>query len=276
MTHVSRYERARARFLAAWSYRGISFKAISFALIGLVNTAVDYCAFLVARAVLNRSASALALFASVSGFCHCGSTATVTLIAANTISWIVAVTGSYVMNSSITFAAESGRKLRWRRLLHVRFFRHCRMDRQHSHASHRRRSLVVASVAGQGLRRPGELCGKLSISHFVVFWVRCRRPRNDGLIVYFGGAICALSGREIHAWRWRAHRFRKPRQRRRYRRRWRRKRQIFPLPDQPLLQLARRAVPTSGDAQSRLPPPDRGPPSARGAPPTAKRALRRL
>ena len=30
------------------------------------------------------------------------------------MSWIVAVTGSYIMNSSITFAAESGRKLRWR------------------------------------------------------------------------------------------------------------------------------------------------------------------
>ena len=28
--------------------------------------------------------------------------------------WLVAVTGSYVMNSSVTFAAESGRKLRWR------------------------------------------------------------------------------------------------------------------------------------------------------------------
>ena len=36
------------------------------------------------------------------------------LIVANTIAWLVAVTGSYVMNSSITFAAESGRKLRWR------------------------------------------------------------------------------------------------------------------------------------------------------------------
>ena len=35
------------------------------------------------------------------------------MIAANTISWIVAVTGSYIMNSSITFAAESGRKLKW-------------------------------------------------------------------------------------------------------------------------------------------------------------------
>jgi putative flippase GtrA len=30
------------------------------------------------------------------------------------VSWSVAISGSYVLNSSITFAAESGRKLRWR------------------------------------------------------------------------------------------------------------------------------------------------------------------
>ncbi len=29
-------------------------------------------------------------------------------------SWLVAVSGSYVMNSYVTFAAESGRRLRWR------------------------------------------------------------------------------------------------------------------------------------------------------------------
>ena len=35
------------------------------------------------------------------------------LVAANTLSWMVAVSGSYMLNSTITFAAESGRKLRW-------------------------------------------------------------------------------------------------------------------------------------------------------------------
>jgi putative flippase GtrA len=38
-------------------------------------------------------------------------------VVANLISWSVAVTGSYVMNSSITFAAESGRQLRLRAYL---------------------------------------------------------------------------------------------------------------------------------------------------------------
>jgi len=93
----------------ASSSQAISLKAVSFALIGAVNTVVDYSVFLVARAALKRIAAALALFAALSG-----SPETLLLIAANMTSWLVAVTGSYIMNSSITFAAESGRKLRWR------------------------------------------------------------------------------------------------------------------------------------------------------------------
>ena len=114
MTHVSLYDRARARLTAGWRNRAVIFKAISFAMIGVVNSAVDYGVFLIARALLDGSAAAMALFASVSGLCECGSAAAISLIAANAISWIVAVSGSYIMNSTITFAAESGRKLRWR------------------------------------------------------------------------------------------------------------------------------------------------------------------
>jgi putative flippase GtrA len=69
--------------------------------------------FLAARAAIDRSAGALAAFASLSAACACGSAASLSLIAANTLSWFVAVSGSYIMNSTITFAAESGRKLRW-------------------------------------------------------------------------------------------------------------------------------------------------------------------
>src|SRR5258708_5952332 len=36
------------------------------------------------------------------------------LVPANLLAWLVAVSGSYVMNCFITFAAESGRQLRWR------------------------------------------------------------------------------------------------------------------------------------------------------------------
>jgi putative flippase GtrA len=95
----------------------LSLKAISFALIGVVNTLVDYSVFLVARAALSRSLAAQTLFDSVSASCRCADPTTVSLIAANMVSWTVAVTGSYILNSSITFAAESGRKLRWRSYL---------------------------------------------------------------------------------------------------------------------------------------------------------------
>jgi putative flippase GtrA len=107
MMHASPYRRARANFLAAWRNRALRGKAVSFALIGVVNALVDYCVFLVARIVLVSSSTALAAFGSLSDFCQCASATTVSLIAANALSWIVAVSGSYVMNSSITFAAES-------------------------------------------------------------------------------------------------------------------------------------------------------------------------
>jgi putative flippase GtrA len=101
----------------AWHHRALSRKAISFGLIGLVNTAIDYGVFLLARAALTHSATALSGIGALSAACRCGDGATLTLVAANLISWSVAVSGSYVLNSSITFAAESGRKLRWGRYL---------------------------------------------------------------------------------------------------------------------------------------------------------------
>jgi putative flippase GtrA len=63
-------------------------KASTFALVGVINTAVDFCVFMVGYKLM-----------------HLG------LIPANLLSWIVAVSGSYVLNSMITFAAESGRRL---------------------------------------------------------------------------------------------------------------------------------------------------------------------
>ena len=90
MMQVSFYERARIWKLAGWRNRAVSFKAAVYALIGVVNTAIDYAVFLTAHAVLGLP-----------------------LVAANALSWIVAVSVSYTLNSTITFAAETGRKLRW-------------------------------------------------------------------------------------------------------------------------------------------------------------------
>jgi putative flippase GtrA len=114
MTRVSRYHRARAKLAAGWRDRALSLKAAAFGLVGVVNTVVDYGVFLFARAQFDKSPPALAAFAWFSDACGCSNAAAFSLIAANTLSWIVAVSGSYIMNSSITFAAESGRQLRWR------------------------------------------------------------------------------------------------------------------------------------------------------------------
>jgi putative flippase GtrA len=113
MSPLRRYSAIRARFLG-WQSRSLSLKAVTFAVVGLINTVIDYCVFLVAQSTLVHSPAAMAAFAAVAAACRCGSATGVSLVAANMVSWAVAVSGSYVMNSSITFAAESGGKLRWR------------------------------------------------------------------------------------------------------------------------------------------------------------------
>ena len=84
-------EALRVRLAEAWRQRAVSLKALSFATVGLVNTAVD-----------------AAIFFLLIGF------VTSSLVAANVAAWMVAVTGSYVMNSFTTFSAETGGRLRIR------------------------------------------------------------------------------------------------------------------------------------------------------------------
>jgi putative flippase GtrA len=76
------------RIMAALRRQALMLKAMSFASIGVVNSLVDLGLFLLALKYLTGS-----------------------LVVANVLAWIVAVSGSYVMNSFITFAAESGRQL---------------------------------------------------------------------------------------------------------------------------------------------------------------------
>lgn len=64
-------------------------KMVSFALIGLGNTAVDLAAFSVAYSLIGLP-----------------------LVPANVLAWLVAVSGSYVLNTMITFRAETGRVLK--------------------------------------------------------------------------------------------------------------------------------------------------------------------
>lgn len=78
----------RNRVETAWREGAIGLKAISFGLVGVVNSAIDFGLFSFAYYYLGLP-----------------------IIAANALAWVVAVSGSYVMNSTITFAAESGGKL---------------------------------------------------------------------------------------------------------------------------------------------------------------------
>lgn len=107
-------KRAFDRVAAAWKGRAIVLKAVSFALIGVINTAVDACVFFLAYSALTSSPEAADAMARFGEACRCGNVKTLTLITANVFSWFVAISGSYVMNSFITFAAESGRRLRFK------------------------------------------------------------------------------------------------------------------------------------------------------------------
>jgi putative flippase GtrA len=89
-------------------------KAISFALIGVVNASIDAGVFLLAYWYLKSPNAALRLLDAFAQWCGCVSHDTLVLVTANIMSWMVAVSCSYVMNSFVTFAAESGRRLRWR------------------------------------------------------------------------------------------------------------------------------------------------------------------
>lgn len=74
-----------------WGRSRISLKLLSFALIGVGNTAIDFGVFTLCYEVLELA-----------------------LVPANVVAWLVAVSCSYVMNTMTTFSAESGRVLRRR------------------------------------------------------------------------------------------------------------------------------------------------------------------
>ncbi len=151
-------------------------KAVSFALIGVVNVGVDGGVFFIAYIWLTASAAVLGPLDMMSHWCGCMTGDTLVLSAANVISWGVAVSGSYLMNTFITFAAESGRRLRWRD--YRKFVASGVLG-------------VIASTAALLAARevmpvlPAKLCAILaafvvnfSMSHFVVFRVRRQAPAS--------------------------------------------------------------------------------------------------
>ena len=73
------------KIAGAWKQRTILAKLFSFASIGVINVVIDLSAFTIALQIIHLP-----------------------LVASNVVAWAVAVTGSYAMNTKITFGKETG------------------------------------------------------------------------------------------------------------------------------------------------------------------------
>jgi putative flippase GtrA len=136
------------RLSAAWHQRAIALKATSFAAVGLVNSAVDFAVFSFAFYYLEFP-----------------------IILANVLSWCVAVSGSYVMNSLTTFAHESGRELRLS--AYVNFVLSQAAGLVANTATVFVASYFMPVLVGKVLAIGASFLVNFSLSHFVVF-----RPRT--------------------------------------------------------------------------------------------------
>lgn len=85
------FHRVLRSLARTWRRSRTSLKLVSFALVGIGNTAIDFGVFTLCYELLELP-----------------------LVPANVIAWLVAVSCSYVVNTMTTFSAESGRVLRRR------------------------------------------------------------------------------------------------------------------------------------------------------------------
>ena len=132
--------------------RALRRKAITFASIGVVNTIVDFSLFSFGHLYIGLP-----------------------IVPANLLSWTVAVTGSFVMNSLITFSAETGRELSGK--TYARF-----IAAQLSGLVANTTTVFVASyfmpvLVGKALAIGVSFLVNFSLSNFVVF--RPRRKAGD-------------------------------------------------------------------------------------------------
>ena len=141
------------RLTTAWHERAIALKAISFAFVGVINTAIDFSIFWTAVTFFNWP-----------------------LVPANVLAWIVAVSFSYVMNSFTTFGPESGHALRWRDYL--TFVASGIAGMISSTATLFALSYVLPLLFAKLISIAVSFAVNFSLSHFVVF--RTRRPHDRG------------------------------------------------------------------------------------------------
>ena len=139
------------RLTVAWHERAVALKAISFAMVGVVNTAIDFSIFWTTAHYLGWP-----------------------LVPANVLAWLVAVRFSYAMNSFFTFGPESGRILRWRD--YATFAASGVAGMVASTATLFALSYVLPVLVAKLLSIAVSFAVNFSLSHFVVF--RVRRPRG--------------------------------------------------------------------------------------------------
>ncbi len=140
------------RLTVAWHERAVALKAISFAIVGIVNTAIDFGVFWTTARFLGWP-----------------------LVPANVLAWLVAVSFSYAMNSFITFGPESGRILRWRD--YATFAASGVAGMVASTATLFALSYVLPVLGAKLLSILVSFVVNFSLSHFVVF--RTRRPQGE-------------------------------------------------------------------------------------------------
>jgi putative flippase GtrA len=140
------------RLAVAWHERAVALKAISFAFVGVINTAIDFSVFWTTAKFLMWP-----------------------LVPANILAWLVAVTFSYMMNSFTTFGPESGRVLRWRDYL--TFAASGVAGMVSSTATLFALSYVMPLLVAKLLSIAVSFVVNFLLSHFVVF--RVRRPREN-------------------------------------------------------------------------------------------------
>ena len=138
------------RLTVAWHERAVALKAASFAMVGVVNTAIDFSVFWTTVHFLGWP-----------------------LVPANVLAWLVAVSFSYAMNSFITFGPESGRVLRWRD--YATFLASGVAGMVASTATLFALSYVMPLLAAKLISIAISFVVNFSLSHFVVF--RARPPQ---------------------------------------------------------------------------------------------------
>jgi putative flippase GtrA len=139
------------RLTVAWHERAVALKAISFAMVCVFNTAIDFSIFWTTVHFLDWP-----------------------LVPANVLAWLVAVSFSYAMNSFITFGPESGRVLRWRD--YATFLASGVAGMVSSTATLFVLSYVMPLLVAKLVSIAVSFVVNFSLSHFVVF--RARRPHG--------------------------------------------------------------------------------------------------